>query len=407
MPHSIRSDPSSRSREAQSALNRRNLPFLVSAGLLWFSLFTYVALLTPYVEGLGASHAQAGIIVGSFGFIQIFLRMPMGFLSDRLGRRKLFIQLAFLFSFLSAAGFLASRNLVFILLSRTLAGVAATNWVHFNVLYTSYHSPSESSKAVGALNSIAMVAQTLALYAGGYIADQGSTSAVFILGGTAAAAGFVLSFFLTENREAPTTRIPTATYFAVVGNARLRTIAGFAILIQILTYAVTFGFIPVYAATRFGASGSRLALQTVVATIAGALSSLAGNTRLVRRFGEMPLAVTGLVICALASAATPLADSLAALGLLQIVSGLGRGMAFTMAMALAIGSVPADRRATAMGFYQACYGIGMVAGPVIMGALADSGGLAFGFIMIGGMTLAGTALMTLVYRRVAVRPASA
>jgi len=36
-----------------------------------------------------------------------------------------------------------------------------------------------------------------------------------------------------------------------------------------------------------------------------------------------------------------------------------------------------------MGFYQASYGIGMVAGPVIMGALSDAWGISKAFIMMG------------------------
>jgi MFS family permease len=186
---------------------------------------------------------------------------------------------------------------------------------------------------------------------------------------------------------------------SVFRNGRLITIAGFAILIQILTYAVTFGFIPMYAKSRFGATGSSLASLSVAATVAGALSSLAGNTRMVRRLHEMPLAAAGLLICAAASAATPLALSMTALGVLQTVSGLGRGLAFTMAMALAIGSVPRDRRATAMGFYQATYGIGMVIGPVLMGILADSYGLAFGFALIGSAAAILALVLTFAYTR--------
>jgi predicted MFS family arabinose efflux permease len=373
--------------------------FLAAAGLLWFSLFPYVAILTPYVESLGASHAQAGIIVGSFGFIQIFLRVPSGLLSDSLNRRRIFIQASFAFSFLSALGFLSSGNLTFILISRTLAGVAATNWVHFNVLYTSYFSADESSKAVGALNSVAMTAQTMALYAGGFLADRASIRVVFALAGAVALSGFALSFFLEENRDEAVGKMAASAWPSVFRNGRLITIAGFAILIQILTYAVTFGFIPMYAKSRFGATGSSLASLSVAATVAGALSSLAGNTRMVRRLHEMPLAAAGLLICAAASAATPLALSMTALGVLQTVSGLGRGLAFTMAMALAIGSVPRDRRATAMGFYQATYGIGMVIGPVLMGILADSYGLAFGFALIGSAAAILALVLTFAYTR--------
>lgn len=174
--------------------NRGSLhaPVIMAASLLWFSITTYVSLLTPYVEGLGASHAIAGIIVGSFGLIQIFLRIPFGLLSDNIGRRKIFIQLSFIFSLLSATGFLYSRNLVMILVARTLAGVAATNWIHFNILYPTYFAAENPSRALGILNATGMMAQTLAMLCGGALADRTSIHAAFMLSAATALLALVL-----------------------------------------------------------------------------------------------------------------------------------------------------------------------------------------------------------------------
>lgn len=371
----------------------RHAPLIIAAALLWFSLFTYVSLLTPYVESRGASHAQAGIIVGSFGFIQVFLRIPSGILSDRWGRRKIFILLSFLFSFISAAGFLLARAFPALVLARTLAGIGATFWVHFNVLYPAYFRAGRSAQAVGILNATAMGAQTLALLAGGLVAEYFSIQAVFGLSAVTALLGLAVASLIREDGGRRIDRQARSTIFREMANPGLLTIAAFAILVQILTYAVTFGFIPVYAVKRFGVGASGNALLTVVATIAGAVSSLIGNTRLVRRSNEMVLALAGILTCGLASAATALAPNLPALIILQAISGLGRGVAFTLAMAMAIQCVPEERRATAMGFYQASYGIGMVAGPVIMGGLADTWGLGPSFAAMGlGVALLALAL---------------
>jgi MFS family permease len=52
-------------------------------------------------------------------------------------------------------------------------------------------------------------------------------------------------------------------------------------------------------------------------------------------------------------------------------------------MSLSIKDVDPGKRSTAMGFYQAIYGLGMFAGPLMMGILGDLLTLKQGFIMIG------------------------
>ena len=62
--------------------------FCLVTGLFWFSMYTYVPVLTSYIESLGASHKMAGTIVGSYGFVQMILRIPLGILSDRMHKKR-------------------------------------------------------------------------------------------------------------------------------------------------------------------------------------------------------------------------------------------------------------------------------------------------------------------------------
>ena len=51
-------------------------------------------------------------------------------------------------------------------------------------------------------------------------------------------------------------------------------------------------------------------------------------------------------------------------------------------MGLAIRHIPGDQRSTAMGCYQAIYGIGMFLGPVIVGRIGDVYGLKIGYYFV-------------------------
>ena len=62
--------------------------FCLVTSLFWFSMYTYVPVLTSYIESLGASHKMAGAIIGSYGFVQMILRIPLGILSDRMHKKR-------------------------------------------------------------------------------------------------------------------------------------------------------------------------------------------------------------------------------------------------------------------------------------------------------------------------------
>ena len=68
--------------------------FIITTSLFWFSLYTYVPIFPGYIENSGVSHSMVGIIIGSYGFSQMIIRIPLGIISDRLNKRKLFIILA-------------------------------------------------------------------------------------------------------------------------------------------------------------------------------------------------------------------------------------------------------------------------------------------------------------------------
>ena len=56
-------------------------------------------------------------------------------------------------------------------------------------------------------------------------------------------------------------------------------------------------------------------------------------------------------------------------------------------MSLAIRHFPGDRRSTAMGCYQAIYGIGMFVGPILVGRCADLFGMKSGYFLVAAILL--------------------
>ena len=120
-------------------MKSRKRLFYIVVMMYWFSMYTYVPILSPYVEHLGGSLFMIGLVIGSYGFTQLLVRIPLGIWSDRIGKRKVFIIAGIACAILSCLGMALTTNVWVVLGLRSLAGVAAASWVAFTVLFASYY----------------------------------------------------------------------------------------------------------------------------------------------------------------------------------------------------------------------------------------------------------------------------
>ena len=95
------------------------------------------------------------------------------------------------------------------------------------------------------------------------------------------------------------------------------------------------------------------------------------------------------LLMALASAVIPWIETLTQLYVSQIFSGFGRGLVFPLLMSFSVAGMLPGTKATAMGVFQSLYALGMFAGPVAVGAIADAVGLDAGFGLCGLCGLLG------------------
>jgi MFS family permease len=354
------------------------------------------------VKFLGASDKMAGLIVGMYGLSQMLLRIPVGIMSDRLHKRKLFIILGLLFSVLSGAGILLTHEPSWILLLRTVAGIAAATWVDFTILFASYYVKEETTRAMGTITVYNSLGQMCGILCGGWFADTHGWDSAFLAGAAAGLAGMLGAFFIVEKFEENEQKISLQGILEVAGDRILLTVSFLSILMQLLTFATVFGFTPVYAQS-LGASKLEMGLLTFFSTLPTALAAWIGGKYVARMLGERGVIVTGFVLSGVFTVLIPFTGSLWLLIVSQALAGFGRGFTTPVLMSLSIKHMETGKRATAMGFYQAIYGFGMFAGPFIMGAAGDWLTLRDGFILVGALGCVTALLGHTMLRRVLVK----
>ena len=362
--------------------------FCVATLLYWFSMYTYVPILPLYAASLGASYKMVGLVIGVYGITQLLLRIPQGILSDRWRKRKLFVVTAMAVSCVSALGMWLAPNVAALLFFRGLSGVSATGWVVMVVLFSSYFSEAEAPRAYGIMNSLGFFGQMTGMFAGGVIAEWYGWSATFMLGAAVAAVGFCLSLLMKETVPTATAPLRLAEVPGIMRNEHLLVAATMAGLVQLIAYGVLFGFAPVVA-KNLHAANFELGLLTTLASAASIAASMLSGGWFVRRIGLRISVCLGFLLMALASAVIPWIETLTQLYVSQIFSGFGRGLVFPLLMSFSVAGMLPGTKATAMGVFQSLYALGMFAGPVAVGAIADAVGLDAGFGLCGLCGLLG------------------
>ena len=245
-----------------------------------------------------------------------------------------------------------------------------------------------------------MVATTF----GGFAADYLGWTAPFVIGGLVGMVGLVLSAGIRENREAQSQPIEVKELLQVGSDRILLSAAFLAILVQVLNFSTLHGFTPVYA-MGIGASKSQLSILSLVQLLPAAITSLKSGDW-AQRFGTQRVVAAGFVLVSVFTLMIPFCQTVTGLFVTQALAGFGRGVIFPLLMGLSIRYIDNSKRATAMGFFQSIYSLGMFGGPVLVGAIGDSLGLTGGFVTVGiiGLVAAGLTLYLLRAQRFAHHP---
>ncbi len=363
--------------------NRNNeFRLLTAVFLFWFSVYTYPSFMTSWVTNrLGASTVIAGMIVGSYGFTQMVLRIPLGIVSDILKKRKVFVMLGFALSILASTGLtlvavLAGQDQVpktlplVVLFCRGMSGMTATTWVTFSVLYSASYRGERVAAAMSRIVVPQYGSQIVAMLLGAQLAGHLGEIWAFLLATAAGIAGIAV---MVRVQEQPPAGEPMTFrgFLEVARNPQLIRGTLLATLYQLVVWATVQGFVQNWAREIIGLTTAQLGYLSVSNLLPTTVVSRLSGTVFAPRFGRRTVLTAGFVLMGVACFLYPQTNSLLSLLSVQALLGTGVGLIMPLTMASAIETVPGGKRSTAMGIYQAIYGLGMFLGPVVAGAVIE------------------------------------
>ena len=346
-------------------------------------------MLPLHAAELGASLPMVGAIVASYAIAQFLLRIPIGVAADLVGRRRPFVLASIALSGVAALWLALASDPWSLFWARSLTGLAAAGWVVISVFYTAYYPPSRTTAATSALMAANTIGILLATPIGALVAELWGMRITFALAAAVAMVGMML---LAGAPEAPVKHVgySAATFGRVIRRVELWQVSLVAATLIFVTFATTFGFLPLLS-EEVGASTTEVGWVATVA-VGAALPGVLMTPWSVDRFGVYNSLLVASLVSAIALAAMPIAESWELVALLQLPAGVGRGMLTTVLLSLALRVSPPAEQATAMGTYQAIYAVGMFAGPAVSGPVAAEWGVGAVFYLSAAVTLGGLLL---------------
>lgn len=374
---------------------------LLASAMIFFDVAFFAAiapLLPTYVDDLGLSKAQAGILSASYAAGTLVASLPAGFVASRVGPRRTVIA-GLLILGCSSLVFGLVNQIYLLDAARFTQGIAGALIWSGALTWLITAAPEENRGSVIGTALGTAVAGALLGPALGAVAATVGTGPVF---GSVLVVAVVLAVCASRLPEA---RAPERQSLREVRETMLsKPIRDAAVFVAVPS--VMFGAIEVLVPLRIDALGGGhgviaggfivgAGLEAILAPIAGRYSD---------RVGRRNPYVAGLSICALAMIAIALAQTLGTVLAALIMTSLGAGLCFAPALTLIsdIAESSSLHQGFAAGLSNMAWASGQVVGGVGGGVVASLTGNA-----LPSVAIAALLVLTVVYAFRTMEPTAA
>lgn len=336
---------------------------LVMVVLVIFMDMMIYGLLIPifpqYASSLSVEESVIGVIFGLYAAMLLVFSIPMGLLSDRLGRRPLIV-VGMLLLALATALFGLSNTVLHLAAARTVQGIsAAATWSAGLALIADTCDPARLGEKMGIALSSVGLGTVLGPVAGGLLFEYAGHTATFILPAILAAVIGLIVLAVpvqTCRRESP---------YLLPRGALPRLAVCAAVIVAVSgTYGVIDPYLPVHLYAAFSASPGMIGGMFAVLAAAAIIVQPATGRVYDRCGGSRYLIPGGLVLAGAAILAAVEAETVLLTAVSVFALGVGLGSALVPVMPILAEIYRSHgSQGAAYGIYNTFYSAGLSAGP--------------------------------------------
>ena len=393
----------------------KNQQILVLYALAFLATLGYgimIPTLSVHAHALGADHGAIGVIISAFAAAQLLTQIPMGRLSDRIGRVYPVISGFGLMALAATLYHFATIPGQFVAL-QALAGVGAgCLWPPLLAMLTDNVDPAERGRMMGIFNTVFFLGVGIGPLLGGFIAGTFGHNAVFsawtgvsLLGALLCLAAIKES--ATERRAAAAkSRASSAEGAPLIKPGLWTTFAAGCVIRARGGVCTSFNnaLLPLYAIALLDATPAMIGSIMFIHGMGLAFFNIPGgmmSDRMGRRFPALAgslVATAGVLWYSVASGYWALFAAVA-------LAGAGAAFATPAVAALTADVCDPRRRGEAFGYFLTSFNLGMVLGALVFGFVSDILGL-WGAVFAWGISSVVLSLFGLLIRETAIQPAA-
>ncbi|HYA41237.1 MAG TPA: MFS transporter [Syntrophobacteraceae bacterium] len=366
-----------------------------------------IPILPLYARSLGIGPIEIGIINSLLMLAAGILSVPLGILSDRLGRKRLVLT-GILVTAASSYLLALSRTSPQMMLISVFAGLGLAAFGPTMMSFVADFSPlTHRGRTYGWYTMTIYGGMGIGPAIGGLFAQLLNFRWVFTISAILGCAVFsiALLFFPKSNpawHEGTQKRNNRKIVWELLRNnpylvCLLVTLFGTFSLGAFIT------FLPLHASDR-GIKVGQIGLIFAIQAIVNALGRFPFGYLCDRFTQRRVLTLVGLLAYSLSNVGLALSNSLAMFLMSALIMGIGMGIAFTAVATLISELVPAASRGLAMGAFTSCIYLGQMLSSSTMGVVAGKYGFQACFLITAGMIVVASVTFSLIFKPGFVSP---
>jgi DHA1 family tetracycline resistance protein-like MFS transporter len=346
-----------------------------------------IPVLPLYAEKYGASETTVGILLAIYSAMQFVFAPILGKLSDRVGRRPVLLvsligtSIGFLIMGLAPnmpvglALLGLGPTLVWLFVARIIDGISGGNISTAQAYIADVTPPEERSKGMGLIGAAFGLGFVFGPMIGGILSRISPEAPFFFASAMAAANATALYFFLPESlshehRSEARRRGGIVQVLEESGSWQLGAVLA-TYFFATVAFAMMTATFALFAAHRFKFDAWHTGLLFGFVGVIGAVIQGGLLGRLVKVFGEKPLAVTGTALFAVSVFCFPLSDTTTLLIVTSSGIAIGNSLMTPTLNALASKSVGAAWQGRVLGVMASVASLARIIGPVLGDSLLD------------------------------------
>jgi MFS family permease len=360
-------------------------------------------ILPLYASSFNVSYTVVGLVLSSFGISRLFVEIPGGALTDRMGRKPI-IMLGYLLSMAShlIAGF--AHTPLELAASRMLMGAGSALMLTAGTVYvTEMASEEKRTRDLARFQSTLSIAGIVGPTLGGLISDNLGIRNIFFVSAATSFIGVILIYLIRSHGEMSTPKEEssqsTLRILEIVKDRRMIILSASCFMMFFLFSSIRGTMIPVYGAETLMLSSFEIGLVFSLTSATSVVGLVFITHRLEGRLGRFKLLPLGLLVSSISVFLISLSSNIITLSTFVIPLGVGLSILQPTVFSMISDHAEPENRGLTMGISRTVAAFGIVIGPTMVGGLIDLGQPLLAFYLVAGILGLFSILTHLVFRK--------